>query len=154
MTTERLLSAVVVALAAALSACGTPPAATPSTPAVPAAPTPAVSETYGIEFLDTRLSAADSVVDLRYRVIDAGKAQPLLDRKLRPVLVNAANGHRYYVPTAPIVGALRQTTRATQPVQVGRTYFMLFANPDRELRAGARLALYLGDQRVGDFVLQ
>ncbi len=142
---------LALALAAGLAACSTPPAAPP---AVSSAPVPAVSSVFGIEFLDTRLSAADNVVDLRYRVLDAGKAQPLLDRKLRPVLVNAVNGHRYYVPTPPIVGALRQTTRGSQPVQVGRTYFMLFANPDRELHAGARLALYLGDQRVGEFVLQ
>lgn len=141
---------LVLALAAALAGCGSaPPVAAPQ-----AAAAAAPSAVYGIEFLDTRLSAADSVVDLRYRVLDADKARPLLDRKLRPVLVNAANGHRYYVPTPPIVGALRQTARPAQPVQVGRTYFMLFANPDRELHAGARLALFVGEQRVGEFVLQ
>jgi len=150
--TVRVAACVVLGALAAIGGCAGVGPAVPAAATVDAASPAAVS--YGIEFLETRLSAADNVVDLRYRVLDAEKAAPLLDRKLRPVLVNAGNGHRYYVPTPPIVGALRQTTRPAQPVQVGRTYFMLFANPDRELRAGAKLALYIGDQRVGDFVLQ
>ncbi len=121
-------------------------------PAPPAAP--ALPSAFGVEFLGTKLSAADHVVDLRYRVIDAQKAAPLLDRKVKPVLVNDKTGRRYYVPQPPIVGALRQTARAPASVQVGRTYFMIFANPDRELKAGDQLALYVGDQRVGDFKLQ
>jgi hypothetical protein len=136
-----------------LSGCATAPQPAPS-PALPAPPPPAVSVAYGIEFLDTRLSAANHVVDLRYRVLDSEKAAPLLDRKIKPVLVNAKNGHRYYVPQPPIVGALRQTTRNQAPPQVGRTYFMLFANPDGELKAGDALALYVGEQHVGQFVLR
>lgn len=148
MTTRRIFT---FGLAAALAGCA---AVEPAAPVAVAAAPKAAPTAFGIEFLDTRLSAADNIVDLRYRVVDAEKAAPLLDRKIRPVLVNARNGHRYYVPQPPIVGALRQTTRNAQPPQVGRTYFMLFANPDRELKAGETLALYVGDQRVGDFVLR
>jgi hypothetical protein len=152
--------AVMTCGLAILAGCASAPEPAPA-PAV-AAPTrvaavesaASVSVAYGIEFLDTRLSAANHVVDLRYRVLDSDKAAPLLDRKIKPVLVNAKNGHRYYVPQPPIVGALRQTTRNQAPPQVGRTYFMLFANPDGELKAGDALALYVGDQRVGNFVLR
>jgi hypothetical protein len=170
-------ASLAVALVLAAGCAGAPPGTAPGTaghaaaavpPASPAAaaPAPATVTTpatvpatsttpvpaFGIEFLDTRLSAAGSVVDLRYRVLDADKAAPLLDRKLRPVLVNAATGQRYYVPQPPIVGSLRQTVR-NQAVQVGRTYFMLFANPDRVLKSGDTLALWVGEQRVGEFRL-
>jgi len=170
----------VLALALALGGCAsapTPPDAATAT-AAPAAPTAAGASSapraslaapaagaatvvaagagvavpaFGIEFLDTRLSAAGSLVDLRYRVLDPDKAAPLLDRKVRPVLVHTETGRRYYVPQPPIVGALRQTTRGTQAPQPGRTYFMLFANPDRVLKGGDTLALFVGDQRVGEF---
>ncbi|MBL8324623.1 MAG: hypothetical protein JNJ89_06650 [Rubrivivax sp.] len=178
------LVAVLVALSAgcALQPQGTPASAgtapatmtqAPAAPAMAAAPVasrastapeapvattlaaaPLAAPTYGIEFLDTRLSAAGSLVDLRYRVLDADKAAPLLDRKVRPVLVQVGTGKRFYVPQPPIVGALRQTVRAANPPQVGRTYFMLFANPDRTLKGGDALALFIGEQRVGEFRIQ
>ncbi|MBL8288679.1 MAG: hypothetical protein JNL85_11910 [Rubrivivax sp.] len=150
--------AAPVAVAAPGEAPPVPPraaaAATAAAPAltaaVPAA-APLAAAAFGIEFLETRLSAAGSLVDLRYRVLDADKAAPLLDRKVRPVLVHVDTGKRYYVPQPPIVGALRQTTRSGQAPQPGRTYFMLFANPDRALKSGDTLALFVGDQRVGEF---
>jgi len=150
-------------LALLLAGCASPPQApdtsrTQAPAPAAAAPTPPASPgtaiavpAFGIEFIDTRLSAAGSLVDLRYRVLDPDKAAPLLDRKVRPVLVHTESGRRYYVPQPPIVGALRQTTRGGQAPQPGRTYFMLFANPDRVLKGGDTLALFVGDQRVGEF---
>ena len=135
-------AAPVVATARVTTVAATPTSTPPQAIAAPA---------FGIEFIDTRLSAAGSVVDLRYRVLDPDKAAPLLDRKIRPVLVHLESGRRYYVPQPPIVGALRQTTRGNQMPQPGRTYFMLFANPDRVLKTGDTLALFVGDQRVGEF---
>lgn len=128
------------------------PAEPPAVAAARTAPTAGYpAPAFGIEFLETRLSAAGSMVDLRYRVLDPDKAAPLLDRKIRPVLVHLETGRRYYVPQPPIVGALRQTMRGSQAPQPGRTYFMLFANPDRVLKTGDALALFVGDQRVGEF---
>lgn len=139
-------------------AVGAPGAA--AQPAVPlaAASEPSVEpgspvEAIGIRLKGLRLTANGYVVDLRYRVIDPDKAQPLLDRKVRPVLVDEATGDRYYVPVPPIVGALRQTAR-NQGIRTDRDYFMLFANPDGKLKAGSEVALYLGDRRVGRFRVQ
>jgi hypothetical protein len=144
-----------VAAAPTAAAPATPAPGTPTPPAPrPAAANPgaaALATAYGIEFIDTRLSAAGSVVDLRYRVLDPEKAAPLLDRKIRPVLVHVESGKRYYVPQPPIVGALRQTVRGANTPQPGRTYFMLFANPDRALKSGDTLALFVGEHRVGEF---
>lgn len=103
---------------------------------------------YGIDLLDVRLAASDFLIDLRYRVKDAAKAKQLLDKNIRPVLVNETTGERYYVPQAPKVGPLRQSATAKQPVQVDKVYFILFANPERKLRVGEKVTLYAGDSIV------
>jgi hypothetical protein len=108
----------------------------------------------GVELMAIRLAASDFLIDFRYRVKDVGKAQPLLEQKLQPVLVNEATGDRYYVPKAPKVGSLKQSATAKQPAIVDRVYFMLFANPDRKLKAGEKVTLYAGESVVKDIVVQ
>lgn len=123
------------------------------TPPATAAPAIGVAD-LGVELTAVRLAASDFLIDLRYRVNDAAKAQPLLERKLRPVLVNEATGDRFYVPQTPKVGELRQSATAKQPAIVGRVYFMLFANPDRKLKSGERVTLYAGESVVRDLVVR
>jgi hypothetical protein len=127
------------------------PAAGAKEPAV--APTRAVAD-LGVELTAVRLAASDFLIDVRYRVKDPAKAQPLLERKLRPVLVNEATGDRFYVPQAPKVGELRQSASSKQPAIEGRVYFVLFANPDRKLKSGEKVTLYAGDSVVKDLVVQ
>jgi hypothetical protein len=113
-----------------------------------------VSETFGVEVQGAHLSANGYVIDMRYRVVDGDKAKPLLDRRVQPVLVDEASGNRFYVPQPPIVGALRQTARNNVAAAVGKTYFMIFANPDQRLKAGSSVALYIGDQRFGNLRIE
>jgi len=121
-------------------------------------PVPAVAlrsiDGLGVELMAIRLAASDFLIDFRYRVKDVAKAQPLLEQKVQPVLVNEATGDRYYVPKAPKVGALKQSATAKQPAIVDRVYFMLFANPDRKLKAGEKVTLYAGESVVRDIVVQ
>lgn len=157
---DRAASSLAVAVAV-LAGCATLPAneqvPTAAPPAAAAAPVAgedvlaggSVVESFGVELKGVHLSANGYIVDLRYRVLDPAKAQALLDRKVRPVLVDEATGHRLYVPVPPIVGALRQTSR-NKVIHTDRDYFMLFANPDRKLQAGSKVALYVGDQRFGN----
>jgi hypothetical protein len=106
------------------------------------------NDVYGVEVMGAHISGSGYVIDVRYRVLDAVKAQPMLDRKVRPVLINEANGERFYVPQPPIVGALRQTARNNNIVP-GKIYFMLFANPDKRIHNGDKISLYVGDQKFG-----
>ncbi|MEQ1686121.1 MAG: hypothetical protein ABL916_20935 [Burkholderiaceae bacterium] len=126
------------------------PAAPRPQPAVPIR----VLEDLGVELMVVRLAASDFLIDLRYRVKDVAKAQPLLERKVQAVLVNEATGDRYYIPQAPKVGSLKQSATAKQPAIVDRVYFMLFANPDRKLKSGERVTLYAGDSVVRDIVVE
>jgi hypothetical protein len=106
------------------------------------------SDTYGVEVTGAHLSASGYVVDVRYRVLNAAKAAPLLDKKVRPVIINETNGERFYVPQPPIIGSLRQTSRNNNVI-VGKVYFMLFANPDKRLKPGDKVTMYVGDEKFG-----
>lgn len=136
-----------------------PPAAALAALAVTPQPAPdvvgagVVVESFGVQVKGVRLSANGYLVDLRYRVLDPARAHPLLDRRVRPVLVDEVSGNRFYVPTPPIVGSLRQTSR-NKVIHTDRDYFMLFANPDRKLQAGSMVALYVGDQRFGNLRIE
>ncbi|MFT3954423.1 MAG: hypothetical protein QM722_08550 [Piscinibacter sp.] len=121
---------------------------------LPPAPALRVLDDLGVELTMLRLDASEFLIDLRYRVKDVAKAQPLLERKLHPVLVNEATGDRFYVPQAPKVGSLRQSATSKQPAIPGRVYFMLFANPDRKLKSGEKVTLYAGDSVVKDLTVQ
>jgi hypothetical protein len=106
------------------------------------------NDVYGVEVMGAHISGSGYVIDVRYRVLDAAKAAPMLDRKVRPVLINEGNGERFYVPQPPIIGSLRQTSRNNNVI-VGKVYFMLFANPDKRIKNGDKLSLLVGDQKFG-----
>jgi hypothetical protein len=111
-----------------------------------AAPTPSELEaSFGIQIVSTKLSGNNYLVDVRYRVVDAQKARPILDKSVKPVLVQTQTGDRFYVPTPPIVGALRQTVNKSRPIIEDRVYFLLFANPNQKLKAGDQVTLGIGE---------
>lgn len=116
---------------------------------VPENPTPLQSEIeheLGIKVVGLRHSAAGYMLDFRYRLLDPSKAAPLLDRKLRPYLLDEATGAQLGVPDAPKVGQLRPTAR--NKVIVGRNYYILFANPGRYLSPGSKVTLVAGDVQI------
>lgn len=147
---------VIVAAASGASFAATPADAVPPPgPMRPPAPEPIRTiDELGVELMMVRLDASEFLIDLRYRVKDTARAQPLLEQKVKPVLVNEATGERYYVPQVPKVGSLKQSATAKQPAIAGRIYFMLFANPDRRLKVGEKVTLYAGDSVIKDIVVQ
>ncbi len=108
----------------------------------------------GIELVTVRLTAEAFMIDLRYRIVDGSKAKPFVNQNVRPVLVNETTGDRYYVPNAPKIGPLRQTATPAHPIQQGKVYFMMFANPNRRLHAGEKVTLYAGDSVVRNLVVR
>ncbi len=159
---ERLLSmvisvALVLAIAMILSGCaskregGYSSAPERMMPANEAPPQGAEGM-LGIRMEGLRLSAAGYIVDFRYRVIDPAKAAPLLDRKIRPYLLDVASGAQLGVPDTAKLGQLRTTGR--NKVRPEQDYFILFANPGRFVQAGNRMTLVMGDLRIENLVVQ
>jgi hypothetical protein len=101
---------------------------------------PAIARKWGIQIESMRLTSSGYMLDFRYRVVDASKAQPLFERKIKPVLRDDASGAEMAVPVPPKTGALRSSNDA----KAGRTYFMFFANPARFVKKGNTVTVTIG----------
>jgi hypothetical protein len=105
-----------------------------------------IEEIWGVQVHGIRRAAVGYMLDFRYRVLDAEKAAPILDRRITPYVRVAKTGARLLVPQAPKLGSMRQTSFA---VKADRDYFIVFANPYQKVRAGDQVTVV-----VGDFVSQ
>lgn len=105
----------------------------------------------GVRIESLRLTAADTFLDLRFRVTDAERAAPFFSRKTQLELVDPETGARLGVPNTPKLGKLRQVAREGM---TERSYFVLFANPGRYLKAGSRVLLVAGDTRIGPLTVE
>lgn len=110
----------------------------------------AMLERWGVRVLGVRTTADGYMLDFRYRVVDAEKAAPLLDRRIKAQLVVEKSDARMTVPVSSKVGALRQTTRS---VKAERNYFVMFANPARHVQPGDRVQVVIGDFSSGSLVV-
>lgn len=108
---------------------------------------------WGIQVEGLRLSAAGSMLDFRYRVLDPKKAAALLDGKTQPSLLDAAHGATLGVPDTPVLGRIRQTSRNNQ-IATDRTYFIMFGNPGKVLRSGDKVTLLLGQVKITELSVQ
>lgn len=147
-----VLAASVPLLALALNWPG--PAAGAAAPAVSDAAKAAqqAEKRLGVRIRGVRLSAAGFMLDLRYRVLDAAKAAPLLDRKIAPYLQDSS-GARLGVPASPKIGPLRSTRRGGE-IHMDRDYSMLFGNPGRYLKPGAKITLVVGEQKIENLIVE
>ena len=105
----------------------------------------------GIRVESLRLTAADYMLDLRYRVTDPERAAAFFSRKTELRLVDPVSGARLAVPNTPKLGKLRQVARKDM---TDRSYFMLFANPGRYLKAGSQVTLVAGDTHITQLTVE
>ena len=113
----------------------------------------ALAERWGLEVLGVRLTARGYMIDFRFRVLDLNKALPLFDPREKPYLLAEDSAIRLPVPTGQKVGAFRTTNRGRN-IQAGKDYYMLFANPDAFVKAGARVTVAIGDFRAEHMTLR
>jgi hypothetical protein len=110
-----------------------------------------LEDRWGIQVSSLRLSMANSIVDLRYRVIDPGKAARLADGKTAAYLLDQTTGRKLAMPSPPKEGAFPPT--ANQLV-AGKTYFAMVSNQGGALKSGSKVAVVVGESRVGDLVVE
>jgi hypothetical protein len=137
--------ALLAALAAGLAGCAGG-AAGKGAPGAAAGEETSPRERLGIEVQPPRLAAAGYLVELRYRVLDAGKAAPLAERGAGARLVDQATREVLGVAGA---GAARP---AGKP-EAGKVYSIYFDNSRRRVAAGARVTLELGGAEIGDLAV-
>ena len=148
--TSRHLARVVLAwavLSGALADAGPPSEA----PAKKQAPPSNPERRWGIERVALRLTAGGTMVDFRYRVLDAERARAVFNPQLKPYLLDRKTGVAMESPDATKLGPLRSSAR--NPPVVGKEYFVLFANGLGTFKKGDRLTVVMGDCRLENLVL-
>lgn len=117
---------------------------------IPATPISELENKWGIKILAARRTAANCMIDLRYRVLDPEKAAPLLDSRLNPYLVDEQSKNTLPVPVPPKVGPLRNTKNC----KANTNYFLMFANPCGLLKKGSLVSVVIGDMKVEHIAIE
>ena len=105
---------------------------------------------WGIEILYVRQTAAGYMLEFRYKVLDAEKAEALFERQTKPLLTHVETGSIMIVPTPAKTGALRNSNLPLD----GHTYWMFFANPGKLVQPGEHVNIEIGDFLVEGLVVQ
>ena len=98
---------------------------------------PEIEERFGVRFTGLYLVAKHGLVDLRYRVLDAGKAKNF--------------GH--YTETSPLIISEESSEKIevtimglhNHRVETGRTYYVLYRNTADALDPGSLVTIQIGD---------
>jgi hypothetical protein len=106
----------------------------------------AIEEQFGVRFTGMHLVGRNGLVDLRYRVVDAGKAKNF--------------GH--YTETSPLIideesGSFIEVTIMglhNHRVETGRGYYILYRNTGDALHVGSKVTVQVGDQRLEHITVQ
>jgi|GEM_PF-1398280 len=106
-----------------------------------------LADKWGVELQGMRLTSAGFMMDFRFRVLDTRKALPLFDHRIKPHIVAERSNIKLPVPMATKVGAFRPTNRGKN-IKADKTYYMLFGNPDRHVKAGEKVTVVIGDFKV------
>lgn len=111
----------------------------------------APGEPWGIRVIGIRRTAADYMLDFRFRMLDPEKAAAIMDRKIKPHLIVEKSGRIVQVPVSAKIGPLRQSPKFAK---VDRNYFMFFANPGREVKAGDKVTVVIGDFKAEHLIVE
>ena len=103
-----------------------------------------LKEKWGVEPVALRLTAADHMIDFRYRVIDPDKAKALLSRDNTPYLIDEASGKVHTVPLTKL-GSLRASS--VKP-KANRNYVVLFGNTHKVIKKGSLVTVVIGEFRA------
>ena len=104
-----------------------------------------LAASHGIQVEGIRLTADGTMLDYRYKVVDADSAASLHGQLINPHLRREGSDLKFEVPFAAKVGSLKQSSKA--PVE-GRTYVILFANPGRSVHSGDHVSIEQADMMI------
>jgi hypothetical protein len=101
---------------------------------------------FGIKIRLIAVTADGGLVDVRFSVVDAAKAESILhDATVQPDLYVESNGTVIRAPT----GMRHKVTLLD-----GGNYFLLYSNPGGAVQAGTPVSVVIGDVRLAPMVAQ
>jgi hypothetical protein len=109
------------------------------------APEAGAGERLGIKPLGVLLTAAGTMLQFRYLVVDPGRSHPVFDQKIKTYLIDQASGTGFDVYADSKFGPLRSSSR--DPV-AGKEYFILFTNQNRAVKRGNEVTIVIGDYKI------
>ena len=106
--------------------------------------------TWGVDEMAVRTYASGSMLQFRYRVLDASKARALNDKQLKPYLIDERTGTKLKVLEAERIGNLRTTAEP----EAGRVYWVMFGNSAGLVRRGSRVTVEIGDFHANGLLVE
>lgn len=107
-------------------------------------------EKNGIKVKSVNISAAGYMLDFRYVVTDAAKAESFFAKGVKPYVIDQKTEARLIVPSPPKVGPLTQTSN---PPEKGKTYFIFFANPGKLVKSGDKITVIMDGMTLKDILV-
>jgi hypothetical protein len=108
-----------------------------------------MAEKWGIEVSSIRMTANNHMIDFRYRVLDAKKAETLFERQTKPYLIDQASGKVLAVPNTAKVGPLRSSNKPKE----GKIYWMFFGNSG-VVKAGNKVTVVIGEFKAENLIVE
>lgn len=101
---------------------------------------PEIEERFGVRITGLYLSAQGGLVDLRYRVVDVGKAKNFgHDTENSPLLIAEASGK-----VVDVTIMMKHSHR----IELGRIYYILFRNTGNAVEPGSTVTVQIGNLRL------
>lgn len=94
----------------------------------------------GVRITEVSVTAQGGLIDLRYQVVDPGKAASIHDPDTPPALVHA--------PTGAVLDDLFMGHAHGGQFKAGVIYYLIFNNPGNVVHSGDWVSVVLGDARV------
>ena len=110
-----------------------------------------LEEHWGIEVSSLRLSMGNSIIDLRYKILDPAKVVQLANNKTPSYIIDQASGKKLMMPTPPKEGAFPPTGNK---LVAGKTYFAMVSNQGATLRSGSRVTVMVGGSEATNLTVQ
>jgi len=152
-TTRYILRVTLVLLCTGLlgtSLLAAPEPKTPPEPGVPTTAEPNPASAWGITVTAIHTAAAGNMIDFRYKVLDAKKAEALFSKKTRPYLIHEKTGKTLSVPRTAKVGPLMSSYHPKQD----RIYWMFFGNQAKLVKPGDMVSVVIGDFKAEHLTVQ
>ena len=153
-TKKRILQLFALSIALLLVLISSPATANATTPqkevTTAVVKSNPLAEKWGIEITSLRMAAANHMVDFRFRVLDAKKADPLFVRQTKPYLVDQKSGKVLAVPNTAKIGPLRNSNKPKE----GRIYWMFFGNHTRLISQGSAVTVVIGEFKVENLIVE
>jgi len=103
-----------------------------------------IAEQWGVEIISLSLTAANYMIDFRFKVLDVEKSKIFFDSRVKPYLLVERSHAKLPVPMAAKVGAFRPTNRGKN-ILPNKKYYMVFGNPDAHVKSGDKVTMVIGD---------